>query len=112
MDPKGFCASCHTCPDALYEQELLLAVAELAVPVAVRLRENYGAGYDAVLVPESVEAVDTIYFEIRAKGAQIVQPPAMTAYGSREFVFSDVDGRLIGVGRIGGDEGMFFGSTT
>ena len=74
-------------------------------------RENYGAGYDAYLVPESAEAVDAFYLEIKARGAKIVQPPAMTTYGSCEFVFEDIDGRLIGVGRIS-DEGAFFGSTT
>ena len=33
---------------------------------------------------------------------------ALTSYGSREFVFADLDGHLIGVGLIK-DESTFFG---
>lgn len=71
-------------------------------------RINYGAGYDAYLVPENPAAVETFYSEIRARGAKITQAPAITSYGSMEFVFEDIDGRLIGVGCIRDDE-TFFG---
>lgn len=69
----------------------------------------YGAGYDAYLVPESLEAVDSFHRELESKGVKIIQPPALTTYGSREFVFEDCDGRLIGVGLIR-DKAVFFES--
>ena len=69
----------------------------------------YGAGYDAYLVPESLAAVQSFHDEIKSKGAAILQPPALTSYGSLEFVFSDCDGRLIGVGLIR-DTDVFFES--
>jgi hypothetical protein len=49
------------------------------------------------LILESTEAVDDFYLEITAKGAKIIQVPTLVTYGSREFVFEDIDGRLIGV---------------
>jgi catechol 2,3-dioxygenase-like lactoylglutathione lyase family enzyme len=69
----------------------------------------YGAGYDAYLVPESLAAVQAFHAEIKSKGAAIVQPPTLTSYGSLEFVFSDCDGRWIGVGLIR-DTDIFFES--
>jgi uncharacterized glyoxalase superfamily protein PhnB len=61
-------------------------------------KEIYGAGYDAYFIPESTTAVDAFYHEIKEKGAKIVQVPSIATYGSREFAFEDIDGRLIGVG--------------
>ena len=69
----------------------------------------YGAGYDAYLVPESLTAVQAFHDEIKSKGADIVQSPSPTSYGSLEFVFADCDGRLIGVGLIR-DMNIFFES--
>ena len=71
-------------------------------------RTRFGAGYDAYLDPETIEGVDAFYGEWEAKGAKIANPPAMTPYGSYEFVLEDVDGRLIGIGRIK-DKEVFFG---
>jgi hypothetical protein len=71
-------------------------------------RENYGAGYDAYLVPQSLADVDDFYLEIKSRGAKIIHPPIQTAYGSHEFVFAELDGRLIGVGLIK-DDATFFG---
>jgi len=51
-------------------------------PNAVR----YGAGYDIYLDPDSVEGVDSVSEELKAKGARIVREPAMTPYGTYEFV--------------------------
>jgi uncharacterized glyoxalase superfamily protein PhnB len=73
-------------------------------------QENYGAGYDAYLVPETLEAVRDFYKEIEARGAKIVRPPVTTAYGSLEFVFEDVDGRQVGVGLIKNKD-IFFGKS-
>lgn len=70
-------------------------------------RTRYGSGYDVYIDPETVEGVDEMYAELAAKGAVIRETPAMTPYGSYEFVVEDVDGRLIGIGRIR-DESRFF----
>jgi catechol 2,3-dioxygenase-like lactoylglutathione lyase family enzyme len=70
---------------------------------------RYGAGFDIYLDPDTVEGVDSMHEELKAKGARIVSEPAMTAYGSYEFVVEDVDGRLIGIGRIR-DRDTFFRS--
>jgi len=94
---------------ALYRDsvEILLVQARRGEfqPNAVR----YGAGFDIYLDPDTVEGVDSIYEELKAKGARIVREPAMTGYGSYEFVVEDVDGRLIGIGRIRDRETFFLG---
>ncbi len=71
---------------------------------------RHGAGFDLYLDPDTVEGVDSIHEELKAKGARIAREPAMTAYGSYEFVVEDVDGRLIGIGRIRDRETFFRGS--
>jgi catechol 2,3-dioxygenase-like lactoylglutathione lyase family enzyme len=68
---------------------------------------RYGAGFDVYIDPETVGAVDSMYEELKASGAKTLGEPAMTAYGSYEFVVEDVDGRLIGIGRVR-DRGTFF----
>lgn len=85
---------------------------EVVVVQAVRGRvesntRRYGAGYDFYLDPDELAGVDLLYQELREKGAKIVAAPAMTAYGSYEFVLEDSDGRRIGIGRVK-DEGVFF----
>ena len=71
---------------------------------------RYGAGFDVYLDPDTVEAVDSIYQELKARGAKLLGEPAMTAYGSYEFVVEDVDGRLIGIGRVSDRETFFHGT--
>ena len=71
---------------------------------------RYGAGFDVYLDPDTVEAVDSIYLELKARGAKLLGEPAMTAYGSYEFVVEDVDGRLIGIGRVSDREVFFHGT--
>lgn len=82
---------------ALYRDSVEIVLVQLKFGPVERNRIRYGAGYDAYLAPE-----------IAARGVKVVQPPALTAYGSRELVFEDVDGRWIGVGCIQ-DEGVFLG---
>ncbi len=112
-DVLGFRAVEHHSRERKYSALYRVAVEIVVVPAQHGTikpnRENYGAGYDAYLVPESIAAVDAFYAEILAKGAKIVQPPTTTSYGSHEFVFADLDGRFIGVGRIK-DQDMFFES--
>jgi catechol 2,3-dioxygenase-like lactoylglutathione lyase family enzyme len=86
--------------------EIILVQAQFGSIQSNQVR--YGAGFDAYLVPESPEAVEIFYDEIRTNGAKITQKPAMTTYGSLEFVFEDIEGRLIGVGCIK-NEATFLG---
>jgi uncharacterized glyoxalase superfamily protein PhnB len=64
-------------------------------------RANFGAGFDAYLVPENAEeAVRAIYAEVQGRGVRIVQPLGLTPYGNYEFELKDIDGRVIGIGHI------------
>ena len=71
---------------------------------------RYGAGFDIYLDPDTLEGVDSMYEELKAKSARIVREPAMTPYGTYEFVVEDVDGRLIGIGHIREREIFFRGT--
>jgi catechol 2,3-dioxygenase-like lactoylglutathione lyase family enzyme len=94
---------------ALYRDAVEIVLVQSRHGTVQPNRRAYGAGYDAYLVPESLEAVDAFHRELVSKGAEIIQPPTLTTYGSREFVFADCDGRLIGVGLIR-DKAVFFES--
>ncbi len=85
---------------ALYRDSIELILVQSKFGKMESNRARYGAGYDAYLAPDSPEGVDLFHSEIAARGVKIVQPPVLTSYGSRELVFEDVDGRLIGVGCI------------
>jgi catechol 2,3-dioxygenase-like lactoylglutathione lyase family enzyme len=71
---------------------------------------RYGAGLDLYIDPDTVAAVDSMYEEVKAKGVKLLGEPAMTAYGSYEFVVEDVDGRLIGIGRVSDRDTFFHGA--
>ena len=92
---------------ALYRDSVELVVVQAARGEVESNAARYGAGYDAYLDPENVAGVDLLYDELRGKGARILAAPAMTPYGTYEFVLEDVDGRRIGIGRIK-DESVFF----
>jgi catechol 2,3-dioxygenase-like lactoylglutathione lyase family enzyme len=92
---------------ALYRDAVEILLVQSQHGAVQSNRAADGAGYDAYLVPESLAAVQAFHDEIKSRGAQIVQPPALTGYGSLEFVFEDCDGRLIGVGLIR-DKELFF----
>ncbi|MTI60253.1 MAG: glyoxalase [Firmicutes bacterium] len=62
--------------------------------------KRHGAGYDAYIDPAAVEGVNILYQEFLANGVNIISKPQKTDYGSYEFVIEDIDGRLIGIGRI------------
>ena len=88
--------------------EILLVQAKMG-----EFRSNsalYGAGYDIYLDPDSLEGVDSMYEELKAKDARIAREPAITPYGTYEFVVEDVDGRLIGIGLIRERETFFRGT--
>jgi len=69
--------------------------------------KRYGSGYDAYIDPDTVDGVDVIYQEFKSKGVKIVSEPKKMDYGSYEFVLEDIDGSLIGIGRIYDDQAYF-----
>jgi catechol 2,3-dioxygenase-like lactoylglutathione lyase family enzyme len=85
---------------AMYRDSVEIVVVQAKFGEILPNRTRFGAGYDAYLDPETVEGVDEFYKEWKGKGAKIAIEPFMTPYGSYEFVIEDIDGRLIGVGRI------------
>lgn len=93
---------------ALYRDAIEIIMVQAKFGKVISHHEAFGAGEDAYFVPETVAAVDDFYAEIAAKGAVILEPLSITAYGSREFSFEDCDGRMISVGRIK-DKKIFFG---
>lgn len=92
---------------ALYRDSVEIIVVQARFGEVESNTARYGAGYDAYLDPEDVAGVDALYAELMKAGAQIVDKPAPTPYGSYEFVVEDIDSRLIGIGRIK-DDGVFF----
>lgn len=69
--------------------------------------ERYGAGYDAYIDTKTPKGIDSIYEEFKAKDVKIISKPHKTDYGSYEFIIEDIDGRLIGIGRIIDEEYYF-----
>jgi uncharacterized glyoxalase superfamily protein PhnB len=92
---------------ALYRDSVELVAVQAKGGKVESNRARYGAGYDVYLDPEDLAGVDLLYRELVERGARIVREPETTPYGSYEFVLEDVDGRLIGIGRIA-DEAVFF----
>lgn len=82
---------------ACYRDEVEIVVVKAKRGNIVPNNERYGAGYDAYLVPEDV---NLFYEEIKGKDVKIIQEPLLTAYGSKEFKIEDIDGRIIGIGKI------------
>ncbi len=91
----------------LYRDSVEIVVVQAARGEVESNAQRYGAGFDVYLDPEELAGVDLMYEELRGKGASIGAAPAMTPYGSYEFVLEDIDGRRIGIGLIK-DEGVFF----
>jgi catechol 2,3-dioxygenase-like lactoylglutathione lyase family enzyme len=94
----------------LYRDAIEFVIVQARHGVVESNLQRYGAGYDAYIDPATLAGVDLIYEEFRSKGVRILSAPQMTAYGSYEFAFEDIDGRQIGVGRIRDDETYFKGS--
>jgi uncharacterized glyoxalase superfamily protein PhnB len=92
---------------ALYRDAVELILVQAKHGTVRSNTARYGAGFDAYLDPETLADVDSLYAELKAKGAVLESPPALTTYGSYEFVLKDIDGRRIGIGRIK-DDGVFF----
>ncbi len=95
---------------ALYRDKIEIIIVQSKYGEVQSNQQKYGAGYDIYIDPDTVEGVDLIYTELKDKGVKIISAPRMTEYGSYEFVMEDIDGRLIGIGRIK-DNNQFFKST-
>jgi predicted lactoylglutathione lyase len=94
----------------LYRDEIEIIIVQSKYGEVQSNRQKYGAGYDVYIDPDTVESVDLFYTELKDKGAKIISAPRITEYGSYEFVVEDIDGRLIGIGRVKNNE-QFFKST-
>ncbi|MGB8983100.1 MAG: VOC family protein [Anaerolineales bacterium] len=92
---------------ALYRDAIEIILVQSRYGEVLSNQARHGAGYDAYLDPAMVEDVDALYMEWKEKGVMIVRPPGLTSYGSYEFVFEDIDGRRIGIGRISDNEAFF-----
>ena len=69
--------------------------------------QRYGAGYDAYIDTDTLEGVEYLHQEYQQKGVKILTSPHITDYGSLEFTFEDIDGRVFGVGLISDKETYF-----
>jgi len=92
---------------ALYRDRVEIIAVQAKKGEVTSNTARYGAGYDAYLAPEDTAGVDILYEELKQKGADIFKEPAVTTYGSYEFVVKDIDGRLIGIGSTK-ENGTFF----
>jgi predicted lactoylglutathione lyase len=70
-------------------------------------KSKYGNGFDAYIVTDSIECIDIVFQDYKAKGVKIISEPQNTEYGNYEFVIQDIDGRNIGIGLIA-DKKMYF----
>lgn len=61
---------------------------------------KYGNEYDAYINRKSIDGVDDVYNEYIINGVEIISKPSIKDYGSYEFVFKDIDGRIVGIGLI------------
>jgi predicted lactoylglutathione lyase len=84
----------------LYRDEIEFVIIQAQKGQLESNLQRYGAGYDAYIDPASHEEIELLYNEFLNNGVKILTPPHMTEYGSYEFVFEDIDGRRIGVGRV------------
>ncbi len=92
---------------ALYRDEIEIIIVQSKYGEVQSNQQKYGAGYDVYIDPDTIESVDLIYTELKDKGAKIISTPQITEYGSYEFVMEDIDGRLIGIGRIRNNNQFF-----
>lgn len=84
----------------IYRDSIEFVIVQSKYGEIVSNTKRYGAGYDAYIVTDTVEGVDVIYQEFKAKDVKIVSIPRKMSYGNYEFVIEDIDERLIGIGII------------
>jgi predicted lactoylglutathione lyase len=91
----------------LYRDAIEIVVVQKLKGIIQSNIERYGNGFDAYIDTDTVEGVDIIYKEYQEKKVKIVTKPRNTDYGSYEFTFEDVDGRIIGIGLIENNDQYF-----
>lgn len=89
---------------ACYRDNVEIVVVQVKKGTVVSNSKRYGAGFDAYLVPEDV---NVFYNEIKEKKVKIIEKPVLKPYGSIEMKIEDIDGRIIGIGRVE-EEDIFF----
>ena len=111
VDRLGFTSATHYDKidnfATLYRDSIELVIVQSRIGKPQSNTKQYGAGYDAYIDTDTVGGVDLVYEEFLLKDVKMVSSPRKTDYGSYEFVFQDVDGRLIGVGLIHDKEVYF-----
>ncbi len=61
-------------------------------------RKLHGYGYDAYFIADRESQIE-LENEFRELGLNLVRSLSMTDYNNSEFVFEDIDGRWIAVGK-------------
>jgi predicted lactoylglutathione lyase len=95
---------------ALYRDAIEIVVVQKQKGNIESNTKRYGNGFDAYIDPDTLEGVDIIFREFQEKQVKIITEPGITEYGSYEFVFEDIDGRMIGVGLIANNDRFFANS--
>lgn len=91
----------------IYKDSIEIVIVQAAQGVVESNFRRYGNGYDAYIDTDTLEGVESVYNEYRFKGVKILSEPHMTDYGSLEFTFEDIDGRIIGIGLVAKNETYF-----
>lgn len=91
----------------IYRDSIEFVIVQAKIGKVESNTKRYGAGYDAYIDPDTVEGVAILYQEFLSKNVKIISEPQKTEYGSYEFVIEDIDGRLIGIGRIYDNQTFF-----
>ena len=75
---------------------LAIMLRRVADASLIRPSESQGGTWDAFFW---VDDIDTLFAELRGRGAAIVYEPTMMPYGVREFAVRDSDGHVLGFGQ-------------
>lgn len=83
----------HVC---LYRDSIEIVLTRSSLDQIQPNRMVHGYGYDAYFITDDQQALEE---ECKQLGIKIVRPLVTTDYNNNEFVFEDVDGRWIAVGK-------------
>ncbi|AWB43083.1 glyoxalase [Paenibacillus sp. CAA11] len=83
----------HIC---LYRDSIEIVLTQSKHKSFVPNRELHGYGYDGYFITDDQKGLES---ELEQLGVTIVRPLSVTDYNNKEFVFEDVDGRWIAVGK-------------
>lgn len=94
----------------IYRDSIEIVVVQRKKGTVESNSNRYGAGYDAYIDTDTLKGIEILYQEYKQKGVKILTSPHITDYGSKEFTFEDIDGRMIGVGLIA-DKSKYFSNS-